>query len=256
MPESSAQGSLTEDIIMKNSASLAESPSQLLGLDLGKLQQSRAYDVLMRLPMLAWSVFFAIKAVARLTQYEREADPMLPDALFAVNIAMQLAVIAFCITLAGTVVLRARPTGRARGFEPRVSALIGTFLISVVILFPSRELSFTMGVFSTLLVLTGNTIAVYALTHLGRSFSIMPEARGLVTRGMYRYVRHPLYLAEVIASIGTVLQFLSGWTALILAVQITFQLRRMQNEEAVLMEVFPEYAAYKEKTARLIPGIY
>jgi protein-S-isoprenylcysteine O-methyltransferase Ste14 len=220
------------------------------------LQRSRAYDVLMRLPVLAWSIGFAIVAAMRLAKYEREADPMLPDALYAVNIAMQLAVIAFFVTLARTVVVRARPTGKARGLEPRVSALIGTFLIAVVVLFPRRELSFTAGVVSTLLLLTGNAIAVYILSHLGRSFSIMPEARGLVTSGLYRYVRHPLYVAEMIASIGTVLQFLSVWTALILAVQITFQLRRMHNEEEVLMEIFPEYAGYKENTARIIPGMY
>jgi protein-S-isoprenylcysteine O-methyltransferase Ste14 len=241
---------------MKNSASLVQTPSSIARFDLVKLQQSRAYDVLMRLPVLAWSIGFAIVAAMRLAKYEREADPMLPDALYAVNVAMQLVVIAFFVTLAGTVVVRARPTGKARGFEPRVSALIGTFLIAVVVLFPCRELSLTAGVISTLLLLTGNAIAVYVLSHLGRSFSIMPEARGLVTSALYRHVRHPLYVAEMIASIGTVLQFLSVWTALILAVQIVFQLRRMRNEEVVLMEIFPEYAAYKQKTARIIPGVY
>jgi protein-S-isoprenylcysteine O-methyltransferase Ste14 len=38
--------------------------------------------------------------------------------------------------------------------------------------------------------------------------------------------------------------------------QIAFQLRRMQNEEAVLSESFPEYAAYRQRTARLLPRIY
>jgi len=154
------------------------------------------------------------------------------------------------------VVARARPTGKARGLEPRVSALIGTFLVTSVVLFPHRQLSFAAGVISTILLLAGNAMAVYVVTHLGRSFSIMPEARGLVTSGLYRHIRHPLYLAEMIASIGMVIQFLSIWTALILAVQIAFQLRRMRNEEVVLMETFPEYASYKNKTARIIPGIY
>jgi len=43
---------------------------------------------------------------------------------------------------------------------------------------------------------------------------------------------------------------------LLLAVQIAFQLRRMRNEEVILGAIFPEYAAYKAKTARLIPGVY
>ena len=226
------------------------------GFDLAKLQRSPAYDLLMRLFLLAWSITFAIVAIARLAKYESEVDPMLPDALFAVNIAMQLAVIAFFVTLAGAVVMRARPTGKARGLEPRISALIGTFLVPVVVLLPRRELSLSEGLVSTILLLVGNAIAVYCLAHLGRSFSIMPEARGLVTSGLYRYLRHPLYLAEMLAATGTVLQFLSVWTVLILAIQIAFQIRRMQNEEAVLSEIFSEYAAYKEKTARIIPGIF
>jgi protein-S-isoprenylcysteine O-methyltransferase Ste14 len=69
-------------------------------------------------------------------------------------------------------------------------------------------------------------------------------------------VRHPLYLAEEIAAIGSVMQFLSGWTVMLLAVHIAFQFRRMWNEEAVLSAVFPHYATYKKKTAQIIPGIY
>jgi protein-S-isoprenylcysteine O-methyltransferase Ste14 len=69
-------------------------------------------------------------------------------------------------------------------------------------------------------------------------------------------VRHPLYLTEEIAMLGIFLQFASVWAALILALQIIFQLRRMDNEEAVLTSQFLEYATYSQTTARLIPGIY
>jgi protein-S-isoprenylcysteine O-methyltransferase Ste14 len=97
---------------------------------------------------------------------------------------------------------------------------------------------------------------VIALSQLGRSFSIMAESRQLVTAGPYRLVRQPLYLTEAIASVGVFMQFASVWTALLLAVQIAFQLRRIRNEELVLTTGFPEYAAYSQTTARLIPGIY
>jgi protein-S-isoprenylcysteine O-methyltransferase Ste14 len=242
--------------MIENSPYSLRMPPHLVGFNLVRLQQSRIYDVLMRLPLLVFACAFVIKAATDLLRFERDVDPMLPDTVYALNIAAQLAVIAFIITLAAMVVARARPAGKARGLEPRVSALFGTFLITTVVLFPRHELSFAAGVASTLLLLAGNALAVYVLTHLGRSFSIMPEARGLVTSGLYRYVRHPLYLAEMIAAIGTVIQYVSTWTALILAVQIAFQLRRMRNEEIVLMEIFPDHAAYKEKTARIIPGIY
>jgi protein-S-isoprenylcysteine O-methyltransferase Ste14 len=220
------------------------------------MRQSRAYDVLMRLPMLAWSIFLGLVTLVGLQQYISQADPALPNAVYALNIAMRLSVILYLVVIAATVVVRLRPAGKARGIEPRISALIGTFLFTVVVLFPRRELSPIAAAVSTLLTLAGNVLAIVVLTRLRGSFSIMAEARRLVTSGVYRYIRHPLYLAEEIALIGVVMQYLSLWTLLLLAAQIAFQLRRMHNEEAILGENFPEYAAYKAETARLIPGIY
>lgn len=231
-------------------------PRPLAGWDLARLRQARAYDVVMRLPMLLWSVFLGLVTWVDLQHYMRQADPALSGVVYGLNIAMRLSVIAYLVVIAATVAARMRPAGRARGAEPRISALIGTFLFTVVVLFPRRELFPLAGAVSTLLSLAGNALAVLVLTQLRSSFSIMAEARQLVTSGVYRLVRHPLYLAEEIAALGIFMQFLSHWTALLLAIQIAFQLRRMRNEEVILGESFPEYAAYKARTARLIPGIY
>jgi protein-S-isoprenylcysteine O-methyltransferase Ste14 len=241
---------------MTDSPHCATTPSQIIRFGLAQLKQSSTYDLLMRLPMLAWSSALALISVVGLDQYVRDADPALPSAVYSVNIAMRLSVIGYLAILAATVIMRRQPIGKARGVEPRISALIGTFLITAVVLFPRCELSLPLGAASTCLILAGDGFAVVALIQLRRSFSIMPEARELVTSGPYRFVRHPIYLAEEIATIGSVMQFLSAWTAMLLVVQIAFQLRRIWNEEALLAEVFPQYAAYKEKTARIVPGIY
>jgi protein-S-isoprenylcysteine O-methyltransferase Ste14 len=226
------------------------------GSNFAALQQSRLYDVLMRLPMLMWSIFLGLVTVVALQQYMRQADPTLPGGVYILNVAMRVSVIAYLVVIAATVVVRIRPAGKARGVEPRISALIGTFLLTAVTIFPRRELSMIAGLVSLLLTFAGNAFAVAVLTQLRGSFSIMAEARQLVTAGVYRLVRHPLYLAEETAAIGVVIQFFSPWTALILAVQIGFQLRRMWNEESILAEIFPEYLAYRERTARILPGMY
>jgi hypothetical protein len=83
--------------------------------DFAKWQQSRVYDLVMRLPLLAWSVICTMAWMAGLARYMREADPALPHAVFMINIAMRLSAIAFLVLLAASVVLRARPSGRARG---------------------------------------------------------------------------------------------------------------------------------------------
>ena len=238
-------------------AKSAITPPQTVGLTLAKLRQMPAYDGLMRLPMLAWATLLTTSSVLGLTHYIAAADPALPAAIRAVNLAMRLSTIAFCVLLVAMVVLRLRPTAQARGLEPRISALLGTLLISAIILFPRREWPLGAEIASILLVAAGNALAVVALMQLGRSFSVMPEARRLVMSGPYRLVRHPLYLAEEVAALGILIQFLSGWTVLLCAAHLAFQLRRMRNEEIVLAETFSEYAAYREATtARLLPGIY
>ena len=225
-------------------------------ISFARMRQSRVYDLLMRLPILGWSLFCAMLQIAGLSRNTNMADPALLDAAYGVHIAMRLSTIAFLLLLAAAVILRARPSGKARGLEPRISAFIGTFLIYAIPLCPRRELSLSAEMVSTMLILIGSAGAVVALSQLRRSFSMMAEARRLVTSGPYRFVRHPLYLAEELAIIGIFMQFASAWTALLLAVQIAFQLRRMHNEEVVLTETFPEYAAYRRRTARLIPGVY
>ena len=226
------------------------------GWDFAALQQSRLYDVAMRLPLLLWSGFLGIVNVVGLQQFIWEADPGLPGAVYMLNIVMRLSVIAYLVVIAATVVVRVPPARKSRGAEPRISALIGTLLLTVIVLFPRRELSLTADMVSALLTLGGNVLAVVVLTQLRQSFSVMAEARQLITAGVYRIVRHPLYLAEEIAAIGIVMQFFSPWTALILAVQICFQLRRMRNEELILTQTFPEYLAYGKRTARILPGLY
>jgi protein-S-isoprenylcysteine O-methyltransferase Ste14 len=156
----------------------------------------------------------------------------------------------------GTVVVRLRPIARSRGIEPRLSALFGSFLASGVIFFPRVELPISAEILSILLVFAGNTLAAFALMQLGRSFSVMPEARRLVTSGLYGLIRHPLYLAEEVAVIGILLQYLSAWTVLLCIAHAAFQLRRMRNEEVVLTGAYPAYSVYCAQTARLLPGIY
>jgi protein-S-isoprenylcysteine O-methyltransferase Ste14 len=178
------------------------------------------------------------------------------DFVHVIHVAMRLSTITFLLLAAAAVILRTRPTGKASGWEPRISAVLGSFMMYGIALFPRRELSLSLEMVSTVLTLIGTVGSVVALGQLGRSFSVMAESRQLVTSGPYRFVRHPLYLAEEIAIIGVFIQFASVWTALLVAVQIAVQLRRMHNEELVLTASFPEYAAYRRNTARLIPSIY
>jgi protein-S-isoprenylcysteine O-methyltransferase Ste14 len=146
--------------------------------------------------------------------------------------------------------------GKAPGLAPRLIAFAGSYLMLVLPFFPSSEMSLGASVASAALMFLGNGLSVYVLFWLGRSLSIMAEARRLVTTGPYAVVRHPLYVAEELAVLGLFIQFASAWAAVLLVIHIALQFRRMRYEENVLRDTFPEYGEYAQRTRRLIPGIY
>ena len=148
------------------------------------------------------------------------------------------------------------PQRTALGFYPRFAAVVGTFLSVGFLLLPRQELSYALYLVSLLLVIAGTVFAISAVLVLGRSISLLPEARRLVTRGPYALVRHPLYLGEMIAVAGVALQYLSAEALLLLGLVSAFQLQRMKYEELVLFQIFPEYGNYMARTARLVPGVY
>jgi len=114
----------------------------------------------------------------------------------------------------------------------------------------------------TSLVLAGDLLALVAcvwllsaVVVLGRCFGVLPEARGLVTRGPYRVVRHPVYLGELAACAGLVLAAPTAWNLLVAAVFVGAQAVRMRLEENELGVQFPEYARYAAETPRLFPRL-
>lgn len=178
------------------------------------------------------------------------------EALMLTRLAADCSVLMFYVMIVCLALTRLAPVAKLPGLLPRIEALIGTFLLFALPLVAARQDTVAANLTSSCLIAAGDGLAVYALSHLGRCFGIAPEARGLVMDGPYRLVRHPVYLAEEIALCGLFVQFASWSAALLLAVQIFFQIRRMLNEEAVLTLAFPEYAGYMKRTARLIPATW
>lgn len=97
---------------------------------------------------------------------------------------------------------------------------------------------------------------LFAKVSLRRSFGILPANRGIVTRGAYRVVRHPIYLGYFITDMG----FLStnfGWrNLLVYAGLYVLQIGRLLREERLLSDD-PEYRAYQADVRyRVIPGVF
>jgi protein-S-isoprenylcysteine O-methyltransferase Ste14 len=206
---------------------------------------ARATVVLVFTLMLLVSVSGALQAV--LDWGSQPLDRTL------LHIAARASNALFLALVVATTVTRLRPLRKAVGIEPRVSALLGAFLLTSLAVLPRAELPPIAVAISSALVIIGMAASFVVLRWLGKSFSIMAEARGLVTHGPYAVVRHPLYICEEIAIIGMFIQVVSPVALLIVIVQGLFQFRRMLNEEKILKAAFAEYESYAARTPRLIP---
>jgi len=108
---------------------------------------------------------------------------------------------------------------------------------------------------SSMLVLSGTTIALFAKLSLRRSFGLIPANRGVKKDGAYRFVRHPMYTGYVINHIGMLLVFPSVWNiCAYLATWTLLTLRAIEEEKFLKQD--PEYVRYTEKVrSRIIPGL-
>jgi protein-S-isoprenylcysteine O-methyltransferase Ste14 len=223
---------------------------------LGALKGTKLYDLAAAMPVIAWTVLCAEHQVPALLHSLAAADLKSADTLFFARTASKSASILFLGVILVLLAIRRTPQGKARGLFPRIAAIAGTYLGVALLLLPEREFGWAPHFASALLVLGGTAFALYAIGTLGRSLSLMPEARSLVTAGPYAKIRHPLYLGEAVMLSGIALQYISLTALLLMALQFAFQVQRMKHEERVLAAAFPEYGAYRARTARLVPGLY
>jgi protein-S-isoprenylcysteine O-methyltransferase Ste14 len=111
----------------------------------------------------------------------------------------------------------------------------------------------TWNAISMALVLTGNTVTLVGILYLKRSFSIMAEARPPVYTGIYQYIRHPLYLGEILATAGVLVFRFSNINIMLTFLFIIMQVARSRIEERKLMAAFPDYRDYLEKVGAFLP---
>jgi protein-S-isoprenylcysteine O-methyltransferase Ste14 len=109
-------------------------------------------------------------------------------------------------------------------------------------------------------VVAGEVLAVascawllVSVTFLGRCFGVLPEARGLVARGPYGVVRHPVYLGEIGACLGLAIAAPTVGNAVALSAFVVAQSIRIALEERSLRAAFPQYESYALRVPCLVP---
>jgi protein-S-isoprenylcysteine O-methyltransferase Ste14 len=142
---------------------------------------------------------------------------------------------------------------------------IGSLLLPVVYLLTSLlsfadsspPVSVRVGGLAVLLT----ALALFWRSHadLGTNWSVRLELRDahrLVTNGVYRRVRHPMYASIFLFGIGQGMilsNWVAGWGALVTFTAL--YLRRLPREEQMMRDAFgEEYVRYSERTGRVFPG--
>ena len=216
----------------------------------------KLYDVLMRLPVIAFDLIFFARELDNLRHVVALHPYFGNDWSFSIMVASRVALLIFLVTCIAFHVARYRPIGKHATWYPKVIALLGMLFTLLILLTPRAPSDIFWDGLSTALILIGTIASNLVVFDLGRSFSVMPEARKLVTSGLYARIRHPLYLAHEITVLGIFLQFRSWQGLLILAIHLYFQIRRMDFEEGILSKTFPTYSEYVQRTNRLVPRLY
>ena len=174
------------------------------------------------------------------------------DFLFVAQQALALSYFSMLVVLYST---RLPQRGTDHRLGVIVIAFTGTFSAIAASFLPGGGHRDGLVLPADILATIGLAYSVWGLAYLRRSFSIVPEARRLVTGGPYRFSRHPVYLGEILTAIGVNLAT-TGWPgALAVTYFITAEILRMMWEEGVLARAFPnEYPAYAARVSRFFPN--
>lgn len=107
------------------------------------------------------------------------------------------------------------------------------------------------------LYLLGLTTAILGRLHLGdnwvdlEEYQVIPQ-QALVTRGIYRFIRHPIYAGDLFLILGLQLA-LNSWLLLMVIPLFVIVFRQTSAEEIVLAQAFPDYKDYCRRTKRFVP---
>lgn len=169
------------------------------------------------------------------------------------RVTLLLLVIAACVTTGLSLFAR---IPKQRDWRPLVVLLSigGTYGFALYQLAPGVKL--VPESIGAALQILGILWQLFAKVSLRRSFGILPANRGVVSRGAYRFVRHPMYLGYLMTDIGFLLTNFGWQNLLVYAIQLGLQVGRIGFEEKML-STDESYRAYKDVVRyRMIPKLF
>ncbi len=177
---------------------------------------------------------------------------------------LMLPIFCYEILIAGSFLIRRPLRAQLPGWQPQLAAYVGSFLPLVFmqvsgLWFPRWMEGWTqpqMQIVGRFLWFWGLALGIWTMLYLRRSFSLVPQARVLVTTGPYRLARHPIYLSYFLEYLGI---WLAGHITLpftlVLLIWFGVTYWRTRFEEQVLSQAFPDYQLYRRAVGRFGPRL-
>ena len=107
------------------------------------------------------------------------------------------------------------------------------------------------------ILLVGMVIGIFSLLQLGKSFGVLIAVRELRTTGLYGWIRHPMYLSDIVMRLGYFLSHPTLLVGILFVASSACYIVRAILEERFWMEQEPAYADYMQRVRhRFIPGIF
>lgn len=219
-------------------------------------RRTKVYDVLVGVPLIVWFARGGWLDAQNIAVFLKQIREGAQVSVVVLQIMATVASVFFCGLLVVMLLVRTVPRARASGMLPRILAVTGTFLGTGFLYLKPVPLPLPLGIAMIVVLVVTAAVEIYILAWLGRSFAIMAEARKLVTGGPYRFVRHPLYVAETVGMAAVMVQFFGAPAVALSLAYAAAQVGRALCEEKVLADTFPDYASYAARTARFIPFVY
>ena len=175
------------------------------------------------------------------------------------DLSFSLAGVANMVWLAGAAIMAvmsfARFAPRSSTVNLRTVAATGGMLFLPCLMRPTTPSIGVLATTGVLFELFGVALTQVARIYMGRRFGILPANRGIVSKGPFRWVRHPIYFGWLVLSIGYAMSFPSERNVVLLVVAIPLTVWRIDQEEAHL-SADPEYRHYMDRVPyRLLPGV-
>ncbi|MFX0060325.1 MAG: methyltransferase family protein [Candidatus Heimdallarchaeota archaeon] len=186
-----------------------------------------------------------------------------------------LTILLFSLFIAGDILFRPLWVGKERDQFKKGTLIIFLlfFTVPFLLYFPYIEyqtflqqfipspIALGMGIIGNLVLTCGGILMIWSRILLGPYGTpriVIKDHHQLITKGIYRYIRHPLYLGYILLLFGYSFAFSSLFSScIIILIMLPLTKSRMDLEEKLLLASLGEkYSDYTKRTNRLIPKIY